>query len=116
MEFKDEEELRTDVKMYIILHMIVFYRRIIESIIKLTVIRIYLFFFPYRYALPLWSQCQAYCCIKIPQTRRCLSTSSNLLHMSSVSQPTSNNLQMFLFNHLNLRIGLLSGINLNLYF
>lgn len=39
MEFKDEEELRTDVKVYIILHMIVFYRRIIESIIKLTVIR-----------------------------------------------------------------------------
>lgn len=39
MEFKDEEELRTDVKVYIILHMIVFYRWIIESIIKLTVIR-----------------------------------------------------------------------------
>lgn len=39
MEFKDEEELRTDVKVYIILHMIVFYRRIIESIINLTVIR-----------------------------------------------------------------------------
>lgn len=39
MEFKDEEELRTDVKVYIILHMIVFYRRMIESIINLTVIR-----------------------------------------------------------------------------
>lgn len=39
MEFKDEEELRTNVKVYIILHMIVFYRRIIESIINLTVIR-----------------------------------------------------------------------------
>lgn len=39
MEFKDEEELRTNVKVYIILHMIVFYRRMIESIIKLTVIR-----------------------------------------------------------------------------
>lgn len=39
MEFKDEEELRTNVKVYIILHMIVFYRWIIESIIKLTVIR-----------------------------------------------------------------------------
>lgn len=44
MEFKDEEELRTDVKVYIILHMIVFYRWIIESIIKLTVSRT--FFFP----------------------------------------------------------------------
>lgn len=40
MEFKDEEELRTNVKVYIILHMIVFYRRMIESIINLTVIRI----------------------------------------------------------------------------
>lgn len=39
MEFKDEEELRTNVEVYIILHMIVFYRRIIESIINLTVIR-----------------------------------------------------------------------------
>lgn len=39
MEFKDEEDLRTNVKVYIILHMIVFYRRIIESIINLTVIR-----------------------------------------------------------------------------
>lgn len=39
MEFKDEEELRTNVKVYIILHMIVFYRRMIESIINLTVIR-----------------------------------------------------------------------------
>lgn len=40
MEFKDEEELRIDVKVYIILYMIVFYRRMIESIIKLIVIRI----------------------------------------------------------------------------
>lgn len=40
MEFKDEEELRINVKVYIILYMIVFYRRIIESIIKLIVIRI----------------------------------------------------------------------------
>lgn len=40
MEFKDEEEFkRTNVKVYIILHMIVFYRRMIESIINLTVIR-----------------------------------------------------------------------------
>lgn len=36
---EDEEELRTNVKVYIILHMIVFYRRMIESIINLTVIR-----------------------------------------------------------------------------
>lgn len=40
MEFKDEEELRIDVKVYIILYMIVFYRRMIESIINLIVIRI----------------------------------------------------------------------------
>lgn len=40
MEFKDEEELRINVKVYIILYMIVFYRRIIESIINLIVIRI----------------------------------------------------------------------------
>lgn len=39
MEFKDEEELRTNVKVYIILHIIVFYRRMIESIINLTVIK-----------------------------------------------------------------------------
>lgn len=50
MEFKDEEELRTDVKVYIILHMIVFYRWIIESIIKLTVIRTS-FFFPLQIRL-----------------------------------------------------------------
>lgn len=40
MEFKDEEELRINVKVYIILYMIVFYRRMIESIINLIVIRI----------------------------------------------------------------------------
>lgn len=51
MEFKDEEELRTNVKVYIILHMIVFYRRMIESIIKLTVIRTEVIFFPLQIRL-----------------------------------------------------------------
>lgn len=41
MEFNDGEELRNDIKVYI-LHMIVFFRRILENII-LTMIRICLF-------------------------------------------------------------------------